>query len=164
MNDKRFRLLLWDDQKRVSSALWEIENLADALREPPPERGALPCAIGETICSVEAYGYYFDRYATSYEFEIDGPVLITTESGHLYRLFGDSIRSCPSRDLTCPVPDDNSIPPRMRQALDRLRGHRILDICREDGLLTITLDGKITIESWNGCMNEFSEISLFQRL
>lgn len=164
MRDKRYKLILRADVKKAEIALWEREHPHDEFWEPPSER-KLPPAVGEKIRAVKAFGIYFDRYTSSYEFEIDGPVIFIMESGRMYYLFGEHFRSFSVREVAYIDLKYNSIPAKMRSALDALCGHTILDIYySERGFLEIELDNRITIESWDGIMHEFSEISLLQRL
>ena len=164
MDSKRCRLLLRDDTRRVETALWERSHQHDEFWKPSP-KGKLPAVVGETIKAVKAFGIYFDRYTTSYEFEIDGPVIFIMESGRMYYLFGEHFRSFSVREVAYIDLRYNSIPAKMRSALDELSGHTILDIHHdEQGVLEIELDECITIESWDGILHEFSEISLCQRL
>lgn len=91
MSSERHKLILRDDERRSLSALWEWEQPVDNFGDPIVEPRELPEVVGETIRSVKAYGISFDRYGASYEYELDGPVLLKMRSGRLFSLFGESL-------------------------------------------------------------------------
>lgn len=170
MDYKRNKLVLQDDKRRITSALCEWEqpqNNYEYLLKKPEE---LPDAVGETICAVNPYGLSFDRYGASYEYIIDGPVLLKMDSGRLFSLFGESIHEIKmehrSEYLAYLKLFHNENPETVVQnAFRSLRGHTIIDVYYDErGVLEIDLDNCLTIESANGSVHEFSHIYLHERI
>ena len=171
MSSERNKLILRDDKRRSLSALQEWEEPLDDFGYPIAEPRELPEVVGETIRSVKAYGISFDRYGASYEYELDGPVLMKMRSGRLFSLFGESLyeiertRQKGYADYVRHQFGKYMPEEKVQRAFRSLCGHTIIDAYYDErGILEIELDGCIIIESADGCVHEFSEIYLLERL
>ncbi len=172
MSNKRNKLVIRDDHKRIASALWDWEQPRDDFGYPMVKPDELPDVVGETIQSAKAYGLSFEGYGTSYEYVIDGPVLLKMDSGRVFSLFGESLyevkkgrRSGYLAYLRNRFSDNYMPEAEVQKAFRKLRKHTILNAYYDErGILEIDLDNCLSIESADGCAHEYSHIYLHQRL
>lgn len=169
MKDKRYNLILKESARQIDRALWERETFGEP-KAPDSERvKSIRSAIGEIIRYIRVYGLYpdpIDWFGTSYEYLFDGPVVLDMASGRTFHLFAVCFFEATGRRVSDIWDWQYRYMPgfQIQEAFQTLRGHKILDIGISGGTLWISLDGNVTIESYDWLLGEFSAVSLRERI
>ncbi len=169
VKDKRYKLILQESARQIDRTLWERETFGEP-KAPDGERvKSIRSAIGETIRYIRVYGLYpdsIDRFGTSYEYLFDGPVVLDMASGRTFHLFADCFFEATGQKVSDVWDWQYRYMPgfRIQEAFQTLRGKTILDVGLGGGILWISLDGNVTIESYDWLLGEFSAVSLRDRI